>query len=296
VAVAEELHFGRAAARVNMTQPPLSRHIQLLERAVGVKLLDRTSRLVKLTPAGRVFLPEARRILRLVESAALTTRRTASGESGTVNMGFTAVSGYSLLPRLVGLCTAHLPNVNLLLKEMVTSEQTEALLTGRIDVGLLRPPIDRPEFKKFRILTEPLVAALPFGDARLQKAALAPSDFDNQSFIMYSLEGAKYFHDMLVRLFHAHNVSPIYVQFLSQIHSILGLVQSGLGAALVPEAAASLHFEGVHFRPIRTETSHPVELYFVWHSENDNPALEPLIDFVQHAIGNGEDQAQQLES
>jgi DNA-binding transcriptional LysR family regulator len=296
VAVAEELHFGRAAARVNMTQPPLSRHIQLLERAVGVKLLDRTSRLVELTPAGRVFLPEARRILRLVESAALTTRRTASGESGTVNMGFTAVSGYSLLPRLVGLCTARLPNVNLLLKEMVTSEQTEALLTGRIDVGLLRPPIDRPEFKKFPILTEPLAAALPFGDARLQKAVLVPSDFDKQPFIMYSLEGAKYFHDMLVRLFDAHSVSPSYVQYLSQIHSILGLVQSGLGAALVPEAATSLHFEGVHFRPIRTKTPHSVELYFVWHRDNDNPALEPLIDFVQHAIGNGEDQPQQLGS
>lgn len=274
----------------------MSRHIQLLERAVGVKLLDRTSRLVKLTPAGRVFLLEARRILRLVESAALTTRRTASGKSGTINMGFTAVSGYSLLPRLVGQCIARLPNVSLLLKEMVTSEQSEALLTGRIDVGLLRPPIDRPEFRKFRILAEPLAAALPSGDARLQKAVLVPSDFDNQSFIMYSLEGAKYFHDMLVRLFNAHGVSPIYVQFLSQIYSILGLVQAGLGAALVPEAATSLHFEGVHFRPIRTETSHPVELYFAWHSDNDNPALEPLIDFVQHAIGISEDHVQYLES
>lgn len=295
VAAAEELHFGRAAARVNMTQPPLSRHIQLLERAVGVKLLDRTSRLVKLTPAGRVFLLEARRILRLVESAALTTRRTASGESGTINMGFTAVSGYSLLPRLVSLCTARLPNVNLLLKEMVTSEQTEALLTGRIDVGLLRPPIDRPEFTKFRISSEPLAAALPFGDFRLQKATLAPSDFDKQPFIMYSLEGAKYFHDMLLRLFDDHGVSPIFVQFLSQIHSILGLVQSGLGAALVPEAATSLHFEGVQFRPIRTRVSLPAELYFVWHRDNDNPALVPLIDFVQQATGSAEDHPQHAE-
>src|SRR6201996_6638813 len=115
VAAAEELHFGRAAARMNMTQPPLSRQIQLLEHVLGVKLLDRTSRLVKVTPAGRVFLLEARRILRLVESAALTSRRTASGESGTINMGFTAVSGYTFLPRLVSLCTARLPNVNLLL-------------------------------------------------------------------------------------------------------------------------------------------------------------------------------------
>src|SRR5471032_3088290 len=172
VAAAEELHFGRAAARMNMTQPPLSRQIQLLEHVLGVKLLDRTSRAVKLTPAGRVFLLEARRILRLTESAALTTRRTASGEAGTITLGFTATSGYSFLPRLISACTSRLPNVTIALKEMVSSEQTEALLTGRIDVGLLRPPIERAEFTKFRILTEPLVAALPSGDARLQKASL----------------------------------------------------------------------------------------------------------------------------
>ena len=284
VAAAEELHFGRAAARVNMTQPPLSRQIQLLERVLGVKLLDRTSRVVNLTPAGRVFLLEARRILRLTESAALTTRRTASGEAGTITLGFTATSGYSFLPRLISICASRLPNVNMVLKEMVSTEQTEALLTGRIDVGLLRPPIDRAEFTKIRILTEPLVAALPSGDARLQKASLTLSDFDRQPFIMYASEGARYFHDMLVGLFDAHQVSPVYVQFLSQIHSALALVHSGMGAALVPEAAMALHFDGVHFRPVTTVPPHPVELYLVWRSDNDNPALEPLLDLVRHVF------------
>src|SRR5471030_3563579 len=136
VAVADTLHFGKAAARMNMTQPPLSRQIQLLEHVLGVKLLDRTSRAVKLTPAGRVFLLEARRILRLTESAALATRRIASGEAGTITLGFTAASGYSFLPRLISTCTSRLPNVNVALKEMVSSEQTEAILTGRIDVCL----------------------------------------------------------------------------------------------------------------------------------------------------------------
>jgi DNA-binding transcriptional LysR family regulator len=284
VAAAEELHFGRAAARVNMTQPPLSRQIQLLERVLGVKLLDRTSRVVKLTPAGRVFLLEARRILRLTESAALTTRRTASGEAGTITLGFTAASGYNFLPRLISICTSRLPNVNIALKEMVSTEQTEALLTGRIDCGLLRPPVDRAEFSKLRILAEPLVAALPSGDARLQKASLALSDFDQQPMIMYASEGARYFHDMLVGLFDAHSVSPVYVQFLSQIHSVLALVHSGMGAALVPEAATSLHFDGVHFRPVTTSPAQPVELFLVWRSDNDNPALEPLLDLVRHAF------------
>lgn len=289
VAAAEELHFGRAAARVNMTQPPLSRQIQLLERAVGVKLLERTSRLVKLTPAGRIFLIEARRILRLVESAALTTRRTASGESGTITLGFTAASGYSFLPRLVGLCQSRIPNVNLALKEMVTTDQVEALLSGRIDVGLLRPPITRPEFSKIRIANEPLVAALPSGDIRLQSATLTPQDFHGQPFIMYSPEGARYFHDMIVAMFDSEGVAPQNVQFLSQIHSIIALVQAGLGAALVPEAATSLHFDGVHFRPLSMSAPHPAELYFVWRSNNDNPALEPLLDLIQHVFVHVDD-------
>lgn len=293
VAAAEELHFGRAAARVNMTQPPLSRQIQLLERVLGVKLLERTSRVVKLTPAGRVFLLEARRILRLTESAATTTRRTASGEAGTIALGFTAASGYSFLPRLISLCTSRLPNVNITLKEMVTSDQTEALLAGRIDAGLLRPPIERAEFSRLRIATEPLVAALPSGDARLAKASLTLADFDRQPLVMYAPEGARYFHDMLAGLFARQQVTPVYVQYLAQIHSMLALAHAGLGAALVPEAAMSLHFDGVHFRPVVTNPPHPVELYLVWRNDNDNPALEPLLGVVRHSFGPAEQIAAQ---
>ena len=189
VAAAEELHFGRAAARMNMTQPPLSRQIQLLEHVLGVKLLDRTSRAVKLTPAGRVFLLEARRILRLTESAALATRRIASGEAGTIALGFTAASGYSFLPRLLLQRSSHAPNIDVVLKEMVSSEQMESLLTGRIDVGLLRPPIGRGEFTVLKVAEERLVAALPVGDPRLVEATLSLTHFDRRPLIMYSAEG-----------------------------------------------------------------------------------------------------------
>src|SRR6478752_2927473 len=129
VAAAEELHFGRAAQRLNMTQSPLSRQIQLLEHILDVKLLERTSRSVALTPAGRVFLIEARRIVRLAESAALSARRVAQGDAGRVAIGFTAVSGYSLLPEIVARARATLPNIELELREMVSGEQIDALLT-----------------------------------------------------------------------------------------------------------------------------------------------------------------------
>lgn len=140
VAVAEELHFGRAAERLHMTQPPLSRQVRLLEHQIGTELLERTSRSVKLTAAGRGFLPDAARILRLADEAAATARRIATGAAGTLAIGFTASVGYGLLPSLVSAVRAASPDVRLTLKEMVSGAQLEALDARLIDVGLLRHP------------------------------------------------------------------------------------------------------------------------------------------------------------
>lgn len=286
VAVAEELHFGRAAQRLNMTQPPLSRQVQLLERILGVVLLDRTSRSVRLTPAGRSFLIEAKRILRLAESAALATRRIGKGDAGRVAIGFTAASGYSFLPSLVDLARTRLPNVDLTLRELVSGEQVEALLTGRIDLGLVRPPLTRPEFDKVRVLTEPLVAALPAGDPRLEKDRLTLADFDALPMITYAPEGAGYFHSMLTAMFDEAGVSPNYVQYMAQIHSILALVHARIGAAVVPEAATKLHFEGVEFRTLETFPERPVELFVAWRKDNDNPSLKPLLDLISAQVAD----------
>jgi len=288
VAVAEELHFGRAATRLNMTQPPLSRQVQLLERILGVVLLDRTSRSVRLTPAGRTFLIEARRILRLAETAALATRRIASGDAGRVAIGFTAASGYSFLPKLVDLGRTKLPNVDLALREMVTGEQIEALLTGRIDLGLIRPPLNRPEFDKLRVMTEPLVAALPSGDPRLAKDVVELSDFDARPMVMYAPEGAGYFYAMLSAMFDEAGAAPQYVQHMSQIHSILALVHARIGAAVVPQAAMRLHFDGVEFRPLNITPAQPVELYVAWRRDNDNPSLKPFLALIEAQAEGGE--------
>ncbi len=276
VAAAEELHFGRAAQRLNMTQSPLSRQIQLLERILDVTLLERTSRQVSLTPAGRVFLIEARRIVRLSESAALSARRVAKGDAGRVAIGFTAVSGYNLVPQIVAQARASLPNIDLELREMVTTDQVDALLTGLIDIGFVRPPLDRHEFDTACVQVEPLVVALPAGDPRQAKAVLELSDFDGLPLIMYARQGAGYFHQMLVGLFDAAGVSPQYVQHVTQIHSMLGLVHAGLAAAIVPESASGLHMIDVQFRRLATEPEKPVELHMAWRRDNTNPALEPM--------------------
>jgi DNA-binding transcriptional LysR family regulator len=281
VAAADELHFGRAAARLNMTQPPLSRQIQLLERAVGAALLERTSRSVRVTPAGRAFLVEARRILKLSESAALKAWRIAAGKAGSLSIGFTAAAGYNFLPKLIRLTRSHMPNVDLALKEMVSGEQVEGLLTGRIDLGLFRPPIDQRELESLCILQEPLLAAIGSDDPRARQRSLRLQDFDKKPFIMYSTDGARYFHDLVTGLLNREQVSPANVQYMTQIHSILALVSAGLGAAMVPAAAQSLHFDGVTFRVIRTTPERPVELYLVWRKDSDNAVMSQFLELIR---------------
>ena len=281
VAAAEELHFGRAAARLNMTQPPLSRQIQLLERAVGAALFERTSRTVRVTPAGRAFLVEATRILKLSESAALKAWRIAAGKAGSLSIGFTAAAGYSILPKLMRLVRAQMPNVDLALKEMVSGEQIEGLLSGRIDLGLFRPPIDRRELDTLRILEEPLVAAISTDDPRARKSSLRLEDFDEQPFIMYSTDGARYFHDLVTLLLNRARVNPANVHYMTQIHSILALVSAGLGAAIVPAAAQSLHFDHVTFRAIETKPERPVELYLVWRKDNENAVVDKFLELIR---------------
>jgi len=281
VAAADELHFGRAAARLNMTQPPLSRQIQLLERAVGAALLERTSRSVRVTPAGRAFLVEARRILKLSESAALKAWRIAAGKTGSLSIGFTAAAGYNFLPKLLRLTRSQMPNVDLALKEMVSGEQVEGLLTGRIDLGLFRPPIDQRELESLCVLQEPLVAAIGSDDPRARQRALRLQDFDKKPFIMYSTDGARYFHDLVTGLLNREQVSPANVQYMTQIHSILALVSAGLGAAMVPAAAQSLHFDGVTFRVIKTTPQRPVELYLAWHKDSDNAVMSQFLELIR---------------
>ena len=280
VTVAEELHFGRAAVRLNMTQPPLSRQIQVLERIVDAPLLDRTSRSVRLTAAGRSFLPEARRILKLAESASQVARRIAQGKTGSLKIGFTATTAYGFVPDLIAACRTQLPEVDLSLKEMVSGDQLEALMSGQIDIGLLRPPIGRPEFSAMRVVAERLLVAFPQGHAFAARDTVAPWELDGHPFIMYSPHESRYFHDLVVTLLMRADTRPRYVQHLSQIHSILAMVCAGLGVAIVPEAAANLNFRGVELRPLQVSGPPPVETYLVWRRDDESPLLPPLIEIA----------------
>ncbi|HDS1737416.1 LysR family transcriptional regulator [Pseudomonas sp. BP8] len=280
VAVAEELHFGRAAVRLHMTQPPLSRQIQLLEHSLGVLLLERNNRQARLTPAGQKFLEDARRVLQIAESASLSARRIAHGEAGRLMLGFTAVGAYSLIPQLLVHAAEVLPDIDLELSERVSLGQVHALETGMIDVGFVRQVMPSARVEYVLIHREPFVAALPHGHPLASKGELKPEDFHQQPFIMYSETEGRYFHDRIANLFARHEVQPRYTHQLGQTHSIIGLVNAALGVAVVPASAQALHMENVVFRPL-AQNEQQAEMFLAFCSDNPNPVLPAFVEVAR---------------
>ncbi|MBF8745814.1 LysR family transcriptional regulator [Pseudomonas putida] len=276
VAVAEELHFGRAATRLHMTQPPLSRQIQLLEHSLGVLLLERNNRQARLTLAGQSFLEDARRILHIAETASHSARRIAHGEAGRLTLGFTAVGAYSMIPRLLVHAGKALPDIELMLSESVSSTQVHDLEASLIDIGLVRQVLPSARVEYVPIHREPFVAALPAGHPLSSRERLRPEDFDGQPFIMYSAGEGRYLHDRITNLFARHEVQPRYLHRLGQTHSVLGLVNVGLGCAVVPASAQALRLEQVVFRPL-LGMEQQAEIFLAYCRDNPNPVLGAFV-------------------
>lgn len=278
VAVAEELHFARAASEMNMTQSPFRRQIRLLEQELGVQLFDRGSRQVQLTRCGRAFLTDARHILDAAMTGTALTRQVAAGQRGTIALGFTTTAGYALMPRLVAACRAQLPDIVLSLHELSSAQQAGELLDGRLDFGLVWAGT-APALSCMPLAAEPLVAAFPVHDARLRKATLSPADFSGHPFIMYDRDGAPYLHDIVSSVL--EGCTPQRVQHVANGHAILGMVGSGLGAALVPLSAAGLHVQDVGFRPLDCGGRGQVETHGAWRGDNSNPALARFLNVIR---------------
>jgi DNA-binding transcriptional LysR family regulator len=284
VAVAEELHFGRAAERLNMTQPPLSRQIQKLEKTVGAELLERDNRKVELTPAGRAFLDEARRLMALAERAPVTARRIASGRSGLLRIGFTAASGFSILGPLLEEITEILPDVDIDLQELVTGEQIMGLQTGELDLGLARPPFDNKIFDSHLLYREAMVLAVPSGHrlAGLDRE-ITNEDLKDEPLIMHSPTQARYFYDLVVRMIPIQHANVVHT--VSQILTMVSLVAAKRGVAFVPHSATLLGIQSVHFLPLQSSVNDPVELHAIWNRTIRNPALARVLkslEFPEH--------------
>lgn len=285
VMVAEELHFGRAAKRLFMTQPPLSRQIQLLERSLGVILLERSNRQVRLTIAGQHFLRDARHVLSYTEQAGNSARRLAVGQAGRLALGFTAVSGYAMIPELLGQAALALPEVQVELHEMVSGAQMEALAAGMIDVGFVRRAVTGIGLEYRLVSREPLLVVMAQQHPLAAQPLIAVRDLDQQAFIGYSPDEGRYFYDCIAGLFAMAGVSPRYVHFLGQTHSVLGLVRAGLGVAIVPAAARELYAGQLQFRPLR-DAQPQAEVYMAWRSDNGNPVRAPFTALAAAHFGD----------
>jgi len=279
VAVAEQLHFGRAAAALHMSQPPLSRSIQDLERRLGATLLARTRRKVELTPEGARFLEEAKRVLAQLERAVLEVGSMAAGAGGQLRLGFVSLADYGVLPELLKAYKASRPGVALALREMLSPEQATALAAGELDFGLLLPPVSG-DLEHLVVQRERFVAALP-SRHRLARARgrISMRELAGEAFVMAPREIAPGLHDIVAMLAARAGFSPRVAQEAIQMQTVVSLVSSGLGVAVVPASVANLGRRGVVYREVGD--AHPrLDLWLAWRRSSLGAAGR---EFVLHA-------------
>lgn len=283
IAVAENLHFGRAAEELNMTQPPLSRQIQKLEKSIGVHLFERNNRTVTLTPAGEAFLTEAYGILASAERAPRRAQKIAEGSSGQITIGCTSISTFRVLGEVLAALSSEHPDVSVEISEMFTSEQIKALTENRIDIGLGRVGRVPETIESTLIHTERLVAAVPAGHEFAARESISAKEVRGQNLLMHDATKARYFYDLTVRWFdvEANDIT----HSLSQIVTIVNLVAAGHGIAIVAESAARLGVAGVTFVPIDDIPSDVVEMHAIWSPETRNPAVDKVLRLIATAYG-----------
>ncbi|MCF3933775.1 LysR family transcriptional regulator [Acuticoccus sp. M5D2P5] len=274
--VADELHFGAAARRLNIAQPALSRQIQQLEARLGVTLLDRTARRVSLTAAGRAFLARARRVLADLDEAAAEARRVAEGQEGAIRVGFIHSSTYGIAPQIIRHFREHYPLVVLDLHEMPIDQQLAALLDGTIDVGILRPPLADPRLATRVLAEERFVIALPRGHPLAERERVTLRALAGERFILFTQERSPLFYERIQSMCQAAGFTPDVQQHATQIHTMVGLVAAGIGIAILPEVARNLHLPGVAFCAIE-ENPAAVEVALGWRTSDTNPALAAFL-------------------
>jgi DNA-binding transcriptional LysR family regulator len=280
VAVADELHFGRAAEKLHIAQPPLSQQIQQLEREMGVLLFHRANRRVTLTAAGTVFLAEARRSLVSVEQAVLAAQRAQRGELGTLSVGFSTSATFDLLPALLSTLRIQYPDVSLALYELNAAEQQAALLERRIQVGLARPSINHEALIVETVLREPYIAALPAMHPLASAAILSVADLADEPFVL-SLENPKPSYADAVKAVCARaGFSPHVVQEAREMPTVLSLVAAGLGVTLAPASARNLIRRGLVYRPLSDEDA-STELTVAYRADDPSPTLARFLDLVR---------------
>jgi DNA-binding transcriptional LysR family regulator len=280
IAVAEELHFARAASRLHIVQPALSKQIQQLEQELGFPLFYRTKQKVELLDAGHLLLDEARRILRQTENAVQSARRIHSGQSGRLVIGFSASATLEVLPKILRTYCRLCPNVMVELSEVTTIRGSQLLLDSPLSVGLLRSPsfLGKESFCIETILREPFVVAMPDSHPAAKQDSVRIKALDGEPFVVPPREPGWDYSDAVFQIFRDNGIEPRIAQEAQGL-AIVILVAGGLGVALVP-ASLSFRLPGVTYRPIKGR-SQTTNLAMVWKRDSRASTLRTFLDVVR---------------
>jgi len=289
IAVAEELHFHKAAERLHMAQPPLSQAIGRLEEKLGFSLFLRNKRGVRLTAAGTAFLDTAYRTLAELEQGIEYARNVSAGICGKLTITAISIAYYDSLLNTLRRFREAYPNVRLTIREMPSAAQAKALLAGEADIGFMRRlPLPAGTLESRLLLDEQIVMALPASHGKAQQEAVDLRDFAHEDFVFTPQALGGGYHAQLIALCEAAGFYPKVVQEAAQIHTLLGLVACGFGVALVPASfASSTPRERVRFRPIHPIDGQPAPgmgLYMKWHAQNASPALANFIALMEQGM------------
>lgn len=285
--LAEELHFSRAARRLNLSQPPLSRQIALLEQELGTLLFRRSRRRVELTPAGHAFLARTNMLLQDLHAAAEEARRVASGEVGSLTLGMVGSAAYSILPAMLRAFRQRHPYVHLDFHSLTTTDQIKALLQGRIDVGLVRLPVKSDGIATHRLTAEPFVVALPRDHPLTRQRSVSLHALADEPFVISPREEAIGYYDDVVSHCKRAGFTPRFVHEARPFSMLIGLVGAGLGIAIVPASMRHLRLDEVFYRPLREKTVRTAFALAVREGDR-SPLIPQFVAIAQKALGQVE--------
>jgi DNA-binding transcriptional LysR family regulator len=287
LAVAEELHFGRAAQRLHITQPPLTQAIASLEERLGVKLFERTKRSVRLTAAGAALVPQARDLLARAAALPAHARAAAHGEIGRLRLAFVSTVGFGLLPRWLLAFRALHPQVEFDLVEATGDVQLPALERGDVDAGFMihSPGFAPPGLERLRVARESLVVALPQHHPLARSRSLQLDAVLAEPLVIFPRRIVPSLHDAVFALYHSRSRTPRVVQEAIQMQTIVNLVAAGLGIAWVPDSVREFQRAGVVYRQLAAPRVPGCETSLVWPAaQQDNPALGGFLAFARHQL------------
>lgn len=284
IAVAETLHFGRAAKRLNMSQPPLSVAMQKLETELGVALLERNRRSVCLTAAGEVFLAESRHLLAVVQEAITLTRRTARGATGVLQLGCMGPAVAAGLPDIIQGFRQEQPHVRVLLEEQLSVRLLSMLREGSLDLAVIRLYGAAPADLKVRLFCrDAYVAALPEAHPCAEAEAIDMADLQDDAIILYPRFLGETLYDAVIAACQIAGFSPRIEQEVTTKSTTLALVAAGVGVAFVPASLARAGYNGVRFVDLRSELP-PVEMYWAWAAGKENPVLKRFLEYIESPV------------